>query len=377
MAANDVNIRLDARTTSTLKLAGRDASRPRALTLAPIDVQAVRLLLDGGSVVDWRRLSYNDPAQVRSFLAVNGFDADNPIEMARLEDLHRRAVTYVGETFDTYVPDGIAAPHDYCDLFMAASGESSPSQRAACVVLKVMHVINHLESRRLTHHMSVSERALFEAAAEKVEEFIERMRAEGMGIMRYEPSRKTDHSLVTKLLSKPRVTAAQIFDKLRFRMVVADRSDLVPVMLWLLRHLFPFNHVIAGESHNTILSADEIRAQLDGRVKGTVPMWLEPDGQRGAAHNPATSPRFRMINFVVELPIRVRRLCNPTDRRRHQDLGHLVLVTLEFQLFDEATAAANELGDGNHAAYKGRQLELVGRRLWGGDPPPLKQRSKR
>ena len=377
MAVNDVNIRLDARTSSALELAAPTPPRGRPMTLEPLDVQAVRLMLDGGSVVDWRRLTCTDPSHVKSFLAVNGFDVDNPIEMARLEDLHRRAVAYVAETFDTFVPAVIAAPHDFCDLFMAASGEDSATQRAACVVLKVMHVINHLESRRLIHHMSVSERALFEAAADKVEEFIERMRAEGMGIMRYDPSRKSDHSLVTKLLSKPRVTAAQIFDKLRFRMVVAERADLVPVMLWLLRHLFPFNHVIAGESHNTILSADEIRSQLDGGVAGAVPMWLERDGQPGAAHNPATSPRFRMINFVVELPIRIRRLCSDADRRRHQDLGHLVLVTLEFQLFDEATAVANERGDGNHAAYKARQLDLVGRRLWGGDPPPLKQRSTR
>ena len=382
MSANDVNLAIDARTSALLspvsapELLGLEqvdvVEAPHLPTISPVDVQAVHLLLEGGSVVDWRRLGYRDVSEVRSFLAINGFDLDNATETARLVDLHRRAVIYVADTFDIEMPDRVASPGDVCDLFLFASGSERALQRAACVVLKVMHVINHLESRRLIHHMSVSEVALFEAASGKVQTFIERMKAEGLGVVSYEPSRKTDHSLVTKLLSKPRVTAAQIFDKLRFRLVVAERADLVPVMLWLLQRLFPFNHVIAGESHNTILSPDEVREALDARTVTPLAPWLDPEADRGAPLNPATSPRFRMVNFVAELPLRVRRFCSIEERRRFRHLGHLVLVTLEFQLFDEATADTNERGDGNHAAYKRRQLELVGRRLWGAGPPPIK-----
>ena len=78
-----------------------------------------------------------------------------------------------------------------------------------------------------------------------------------------------------------------------------------------------------------------------------------------------------MINFVVDLPIRINRLCSQEDLVRLQHLGHLVHVTLEFQLFDAETVRMNEAGEGNHVAYKQRQLQLVSERLWGGLRPRL------
>jgi len=78
-----------------------------------------------------------------------------------------------------------------------------------------------------------------------------------------------------------------------------------------------------------------------------------------------------MINFVVDLPVRINRLCTPAELVRLSHLGHLVHVTLEFQLFDRATLLANEAGEGNHGAYKQRQLNLVSERLWGGLKPRI------
>ncbi|MGM0577069.1 MAG: TIGR04552 family protein [Myxococcota bacterium] len=345
---------------------------PRALVQAtPLDKLAVRMLLAGGSVVDLHHVPFRDRDEIRRFMALNGFSVDNHMEMARLESLHRRAVAYVDATFDVDLPPRVRRPEDFTDLFLAAGGRSRWEQRAAGVVLKVMHVINHLEARRLIHHLSVSERALFEAAAREVDEVVQEMHRAGLGLIGYEPSTKSEHSLVTKLLSKPRVTAAQIFDKLRFRLVTRDRSDLVPVILWLAKHLFPFNHVVAGESHNTILdTADVSRAlehlSVDREDAAEVP---ERDPE---TPNPATSSSFRMINFVVDLPVRISRVRLQEDQAPYEHLGHLVLVTLELQLFDRATAKANEAGAGNHAAYKRRQVEVVRGRLWCGDEPPLR-----
>lgn len=378
MTVKDVNLQLDARTGSLLGEGGspkdRDTVemlRPMGAT-TPLDVQAVRLLVADGSVVDWRRLFFSEVEEVHRFLAVNGFDVARPDELERLQGLHRRAVTYVDETFDIDLPPRVRRPEDPADLFLAASGQKRWEQRGACVVLKMMHVINHLEARKLGYHLNVSERALFEAASEKVKDCIERMGAEGLGVSSYEPSTKSEHSLLTKLISKPQVTAAQIFDKLRFRLMTHDRGDLVPVMRWLTRNLFPFNHIIAGETHNTILNEEEIFRSLEGQLTAPLPPWKDASNLDPAAFNPATSALFHMIGFVVELPIRVDRICATEDMSRFRHLGHLVLVALEFQLFDQETAEANETGDGRHSAYKGRQLSVVGQRLWGRPSPPLR-----
>ena len=369
MEATDVNHHVDASSTRVIRAMTSDAMSG---IFTDLDLQALRLLLSGGSVVDWRRLSFREPHEVAEFLAANGYDVDNSIEMGRLVALHRRALDYLEQTYELVIPERVRAPEDVSELFLIASGVDADEseQQAACAVLKVVHVLNHLEARRLVHHLSLSERALFLAAADKVDALIDEMRGAGFGICEYEPSTKTDHSLITKLISKPRVTAAQIFDKLRFRLVTESREDLLPVVRWLLRQLFPFNHVIAGESHNTILTEDELRDCLEPK----------PSPEEGGRHdlfggyqpsNPATSPSFRMINFVVDLPVRINRLCTPAELVRLSHLGHLVHVTLEFQLFDRATLLANEAGEGNHGAYKQRQLNLVSERLWGGLKPRI------
>jgi uncharacterized protein (TIGR04552 family) len=50
------------------------------------DLEAVRLLLRGRSVIDWHRLAFADFAEVDRFLRVNEFDPDS-LEMGRLDEL--------------------------------------------------------------------------------------------------------------------------------------------------------------------------------------------------------------------------------------------------------------------------------------------------
>ena len=50
------------------------------------DVEAMRLLLRGSSVIDWHRLSFSDAAEVDRFLRLNEFDPDNADDMDRLEE---------------------------------------------------------------------------------------------------------------------------------------------------------------------------------------------------------------------------------------------------------------------------------------------------
>ena len=114
------------------------------LTLA--DTDAVRLLLRGDSVIDWHRLNYADHAEVDRFLRLNEFDPENDDEMARLEDTSSDAVEYLSRAFAMAIPDEVAGELPARDLFLVASGHG-PHQKWACVVLKVMHIIHHINGR--------------------------------------------------------------------------------------------------------------------------------------------------------------------------------------------------------------------------------------
>ena len=76
------------------------------LTLA--DVDAVRLLLRGDSVIDWHRLNYADHAEVDRFLRLNEFDPESDDEMGRLEDIRLEAVEYLSRVYNIAIPDEVA-----------------------------------------------------------------------------------------------------------------------------------------------------------------------------------------------------------------------------------------------------------------------------
>lgn len=326
------------------------------LTLA--DVDAVRLLLRGDSVIDWHRLNYADHAEVDRFLRLNEFDPENDEEMARLEDVRSEAVEYLSRAFAMAIPDEVAADLPARDLFLVASSHG-PHQKWACVVLKVMHIIHHINGRGALLKLSVSDEIIFREIELKVMAVVEQLRAAGAPLAEWEWSRKPQDSQITKLLAKRSTIAANIYDKLRFRLIVPTPDDLVPMLATLTRQLIPFNYVVPGESVNQLVDLPHV---LQGRLEhGAAP----PE----ARYNEFSGPEYRIINFVADLPLRVERLLSRAELP--PDNTHVVFVLTEFQIADKATALRNESGASSHEAYKARQNERVRMRLFREKDDPL------
>jgi uncharacterized protein (TIGR04552 family) len=329
------------------------------LTLA--DTDAVRLLLRGDSVIDWHRLSYADHAEVDRFLRLNEFDPENDEEMARLEDTRSDAVEYLSRAFAMAIPDEVAGDLPARDLFLVASSHG-PHQKWACVVLKVMHIIHHINGRAGLLKMSVSDEIIFREIELKVMQVVEQLRAAGAPLTEWEWSRKPFDSQVTKLLAKRSTLAASIYDKLRFRLIVPTPEDLVPMIGTLTRQLIPFNYIIPGESVNQLVDVQQLAPDR--------PEWIDPDGPpRENPYNEFSGPEYRIINFVADLPLRVERLVPRAEVP--PGIAHVVFVLTEFQLADKATALRNESGSSSHEAYKARQNERVRMRLFREKDDPL------
>jgi uncharacterized protein (TIGR04552 family) len=326
------------------------------LTLADID--AVRLLLRGDSVIDWHRLNYADHAEVDRFLRLNEFDPDNDDEMARLEDVRSEAVEYLSRAFAMAIPDEVAADLPARDLFLVASSHG-PHQKWACVVLKVMHIIHHINGRGALLKLSVSDEIIFREIELKVMQVVEQLRAAGAPLAEWEWSRKPQDSQITKLLAKRSTIAANIYDKLRFRLIVPTPDDLVPMIATLTRQLIPFNYVVPGESVNQLVDLHQV---LQGRLDVAPASVDNP-------YNEFSGPEYRIINFVADLPLRVDRLLSHAELP--PDGTHVVFMLTEFQIADKATALQNESGASSHEAYKARQNERVRMRLFREKDDPL------
>src|SRR3954470_2522390 len=225
------------------------------LTLA--DTDSVRLMLRGDSVIDWHGLSFADHAEVDRFLRLNEFDPESDPEMDRFEDIRADAVDYLARAFAMAIPDEVAADLPARDLFLVASS-TGPHQKWACVVLKVMHIIHHINGRQALLKVSVSDEVIFREIELKVLQVVEQLRAAGAPLTGFEWSRKPRDSQITKLLAKRSTLAASIYDKLRFRLIVPTQDDLIPMIATLTRQLIPFNYVVPGESVNQLVDLRKV-----------------------------------------------------------------------------------------------------------------------
>jgi uncharacterized protein (TIGR04552 family) len=330
------------------------------------DLEAVRLLLRGGSVVDWHRLDLRDHEEVDRFLRVNEFDPLSERDVERLEQLRGDAIDYLQRSFNFRIPDEIAERCSIRDLFLYAS-KRTRRQSYACMVLKTMHIIHHLAGRELLFRLPISDDEIFHLVEKKVVRLVEEVRAAGHPIVQFEWSRKPHDSLITKLLAKKSTLAANVYDKLRFRLVTRSAEDILPALVELTHRLIPFNYVVPGESVNDLI---KFRREVEA-VPALAPLvsQLQDDGHHEEKiealprANEFSGPGYRIINFVADLPVRIDDFICRIGDPGYRDLGFVVFVLTEFQVVDAKTAHENETGENSHDRYKERQIGQVKSRL--------------
>jgi len=325
------------------------------------DLEAVRLLLRGDSVIDWHRLNFADAEEIGEFLFAQEFHPDENADRARMNAIKAEAINYLRRHFEYPIPKPVEQA-SIEDLFALAT-RSGHRQTCACTILKCMHIIHHLGGRGLLFMLPMSDREIFHLVEEKVYRVIGSMLAEGFPITEFVGGRKHKDSLYTKLLSKREAVSAQIFDKLRFRIVTRERDDIFPIVQYLQKKLFPFNYVIPSQSINSIFQFKRYCQQQDHLKSYLAEMQAGADEDYTPSDNVFSADNYRVIHFVVDMPVRLPRELLERAPSSAWALGPVVFVVCEFQVIDRETEQANEQGEASHAKYKDRQKKAVIRRL--------------
>lgn len=335
-------------------------------TLSLFELEQVRLILRGGSVVDWFRLRFEDADDVAAWLALLGGDAADPVDLARLDRLRSEAARYLGDEHSYKIPAELLTCEPV-DLFLFASEKRGRRRDRffACLLLKVMHIVHHIEARELRYRLPLSQQAIFDLLVDKVDSFTDDLRREGFPLVRYQGGAKTTTSLLTKLLVKKEHHAAAIHDRVRFRFVVKEPIDLVELLARMGRRLFPFNYVAPAQTVNHLINFTAfVESHPEYRAfANDLQLELGQEEQALRPLNEFSGPSYAVINFVVDLPLRVPEevmLKVPVD---DEDLGRVVFALAEFQIVDEVTDQQNEQGENRHDRYKHRQLAIVRERL--------------
>lgn len=349
------------------------------------ELERIRLILRGGSVIDWRRLHFQTRDEVDRYLRLCLINPDDPTDEAWLRTILADAVAYLRKTFNYQVAEAVANPREIHDVFLYASGVLEPVRyrRIACIVLKVMHVLQHIEGRDLLFRLEVSEAEIAELLARRVAMVVQEMTAKGIPVEEFALSFKSRDSLITKLLAKRETVAAQVYDKTRFRIVTRSREDIVPALYFLIQRLFPFNFVVPGQTENSLISFRELIERYPNLSSHANELHLATDYDEDVTDyqgkNVFSGRGYRVLNFVVDIPIRLDAWLPPPAEDHRDRKNRIGFGLVEFQIVDQETALLNEEGENSHERYKQRQKLRVLRRLSRGlvVPRPEQHRKKR
>jgi uncharacterized protein (TIGR04552 family) len=349
---------------SEAKQRGPERLKPlHEFTLA--DLESLRLILRGDSVIDWRRLDFTTDDEIREFLSSQELHLDDPADCERMEHVKAEAIAYLRRQFEYPIPRPVERS-TVPELITLSAGRGHRAM-CACTILKCMHIIHHLDGRELLFVLPMSDQEVFHIVEEKVYRIVGGMLAAGFPVVEFVGGRKNKDSLVTKLLSKQETIAAQIYDKLRFRVVTRSRDDIFPILQYLTKRLFPFNYVVPGQSINSIFG---FRSYVEETPLRPLLSQLQPHLQAAVTDdgftpsgNQFSAESYRIIHLVVDMPVRLPARILHDAPASAAPLGNVIFVICEFQIVDRDTEAHNELGDASHDRYKDRQKKAVMRRL--------------
>ncbi len=340
----------------------REAGRLKKLSEFSLhDLESVRLVLRGRSVIDWHRLDFENVEEAERLIVNHELSFDEPGDVAFMNHMKEEAVAYLRRNFSFAIPRPVEEA-SLVELLMMASGKGH-RQMCACTILKCIHIINHMTGRELLYRLPVSDKDLFSLVEEKIYRVVGNMLSGGFPITEFIGGRKNLDSTYTKLLSKTESTAAALYDKLRFRIVTRTQDDILPILLYLTENLFPFNYVVPGESTNTLFHFQSFCEQhphlreMVPRFQGKIDEAFIPGDNLFSGEN------YRVMHFVADVPVRVPEHIMEAAQPGTEGLGPIVYVLCEFQMLDAETDSNNEVGEASHEAYKQRQREAVARRL--------------
>lgn len=294
-------------------------------------IDAIGLILYGNSVIDFVRLNFKSDDEIENFLKLNNFVLTEPWAYRRIYHIYHDALNYL-RSLDIEIPQEFRELSDIKDLFRYASylKGSKILSKVSCSILKVMHIIHHLESRELMYRTSISIERLFSACEEKVSKAISELNRSGVSIFHYSTSRDNIFDRITKLTARKEIIAAQMFEKASFNIVTEKKEDVITILRYLVNHVFPFNYVVPGyTSHNYI--------DLLSALKGADQYSQKIDIYQFARDIPQSNSQIDRIYIKVDIPLDIRTLGIDIDDETAEKLGFTIFALTEFTITDIAS----------------------------------------
>lgn len=373
---------------------------PTNLKGMSVDIQfhekTLEALIGGYNSLDARDLNISDLEEAYAFMRAYGFDPDEEIQIRDLWRFHRRAVTFIrtelleeGEEF----PENLSDPNQLKDLaylliYASTSDRRENSmQRWSCAVLKVMHVLVHLDKDLFTLYSPQIQDQILAPFKKHIYEdpttgtYLGSPGSQGsISLKKYDTKAfKTSKSSIAKLLAKPDEVAFSLLDKMGVRFVTKSLFETFSVLRYLVQNsLVSVPHVVTDQSNNTLYPLNLFIEVCEGVTKEQVLSpaeidamllkKLEKEAERANYRkklNPFSSHDYRFIKFITRKLIRV-----PQEEDEASPFSFF--YPCEIQIVDYETYLQNLSGGASHNEYKRRQRRKARMRVLGYDYPSEK-----
>lgn len=340
-----------------------------------------RHVLLGESVIDTQTLFFDSKHTVDEFLRINGFEWADEKDRQVLMSIHNEAISYTEALIEQKVDRRLASPDDLRDIFLIpiqisqfSPAQEMPVSNQACLLLKVMNIIHHINGHELLYGCSIGQRHLAQKVDDKIGRELSRLKTNGFPIISFEGGRKPKESLITKLLCKPSALASDINTWLRYKIVVREKTDLLNLITLLFSQILPFNYIFPGATVNQLVDPKLI--MNEGEIKTHKTRDIAHAIARSVNHilpHPPneidfTGASYKVVKFSVDVPVTLDTYATRLSDLYTRELGKIVFSPIEITMIDQATLQSNEKGENNHSRYKMRQKRGAFKRMICGRP---------
>ncbi len=309
-------------------------------------IDALGLILSGNSVIDFLRLNFKSDSEIDNFLKLNNFVLTEPRSYRRIYHIYNDAINYL-TSLDVQIPQEFRELSDIRDLFRYASylKGSKTFAKISCSILKVMHILHHLESRELMYRTSISIENLFSACEEKVSKAISELNRSGISIYHYSTCRENIFDRITKLTARKEIIAAQMFEKASFNIVTEKKEEVLSVLRYLITNVFPFNYVVPGYSSSNYID-------LINELKSSDEYSKKIDIYQFTKEAPMANSASDRVYMRADIPLDINSLGISIDDETAENLGYTIFSLTDFVITDIESQRKTEHSQNNQQNQK-------------------------
>lgn len=383
-----------------------------------------RVVMEGASILDTPKLELKSIEEATSFVRAYGFDLNEPEAMDTLWGYFEDAIAFIEKSLadprHPRVPDHLRTRDSIRDvrrlLLLASEPTDHPDQIFACGILRVMHVLIHLNNDPRLRFFDQVQNQVFG----RLDEFLyvdpatgvtylgarddERNRVKLLFFKKKD--RKDREREVIKLLHKTESLVEEIYDRIGFRLVTETKYDAIrAVRLLLERNIISVPNLRPGRSRNRLVNFKRLQFEIDRiavhlkKAEGDrTPAYIDKLIRRlegrigfsrlttvtGSLINPHSSEHYRAIQFTCRELVKVRNPQYLIYERARANLANLhgglqamaeifpqpprpfeyTFFPYEIQIMDVKAYADSIFGKSNHEEYRRKQLEAARGRVF-------------